>query len=396
MRTTSLCLIVFTLASASAAHAQSKAAPKPGGPETRYFTTIEGLMDGNADVILRETRQGKTVTAATLDICYSADKASARKDRFVANLAVSGATLTGTAQTQIDKLPVSVKLTRKATSDTFEFKGQITVGQTTNDVASTDNSDMSEQEFQETQATDDGIAAAPKDFTEVSPEAIAVRLKLDAVTDFLKSLKGQNVEVSLTGLEAGCEVLRAGEQTVNVAVDPARAAAFVARAKTMPGVVAAGWTVGLVDMEHAIRFAAADWRDGDKLNRDKLAAAIAATIARTLSAKAVSSVWDDNTGQLKMTFKRPSKTLPALELTDTIAFPALISADQPGNSDRLMLWLGSPTITTADESPSGKLALAQNTAGDEEGEPQGDEGALDAVAKDFKAQRWDADKSAWK
>ena len=44
-------------------------------------------MDGNADVVLKETRQGKTVTAAVLDVCYPADKGSDRKDRFVANLA---------------------------------------------------------------------------------------------------------------------------------------------------------------------------------------------------------------------------------------------------------------------------------------------------------------------
>ena len=46
----------------------SKAAP--GGNEIRYFTSIDGLMDGNADAVLKETRQGKTVTAAVLDVCY--------------------------------------------------------------------------------------------------------------------------------------------------------------------------------------------------------------------------------------------------------------------------------------------------------------------------------------
>jgi len=33
-----------------------------------------------------ETRQGKTVNAATLDLCYPAEKNSDRKDRFVVNL----------------------------------------------------------------------------------------------------------------------------------------------------------------------------------------------------------------------------------------------------------------------------------------------------------------------
>ena len=121
-------------------------------------------MDGNADVILKETRQGKTVTSAVLDVCYPAQKGSDRKDRFVANLAVNGQTLTGTTQSLGDKLPVTVKLVRKPTGDTFEFKGQISVGQTVTEVTSTDNSDLSEKEFLDNQSTDDGITASAEGF----------------------------------------------------------------------------------------------------------------------------------------------------------------------------------------------------------------------------------------
>ena len=173
-------------------------------------------MDGNADVILKENRQGKTVTSAVLDVCYPAEKGSDRKDRFVANLAVNGQTMTGTAQTLGGKLPVTVKLVRKPTGDTFEFKGQISVGQTVTEVASSDNSDLSEKEFKDNQTTDDGITPAPKDFSEVSPESIGVRVKLDAAADFLKGLKGQTVEVALSSLPVTCDALRAGEQTINI------------------------------------------------------------------------------------------------------------------------------------------------------------------------------------
>src|SRR6202043_3412100 len=148
-----------------------------------------------------------------------------------------------------------------------------------------DNSDLSEKEFQGNQATDDGIAAVPKDFTEVSPEAVGVKVKLEAALDFLKGLKGQDVEVSLSSLTVSCDALRAGEQTINISADPDRAAALIAKFKSSPGVVAAGWTNGVVDMERSIRFAAADWRDGDKLNKDKLAAAIVNVLTRTLAAK---------------------------------------------------------------------------------------------------------------
>jgi hypothetical protein len=398
MRSLLFCLIGLMTASSDLAFAQMKLSPKaaPGANEVRYFTSIDGLMDGNADAILKETRQGKTVTSAVLDVCYPAAKGSSRKDRFVANLAVNGQTLTGATQSIDDKLPVTVKLVRRPTGDTFEFKGQISVGQTVTEVVSTDNSDLSEKEFQDNQTTDDGITAAPKDFTEVSPESIGVRVKLDAAPDFLKGLKGQDVEVSLGSLTVSCDALRAGQQTINISVDPERAAALIAKSKSLPGVVAAGWTSGIVEMERAIRFNAADWRDGDRLNKDKLAAAVSNVLAKTLSAKASAPTWNANTGKLKLTFKRPSQLFPALDLTETIEVSALVAPDKPGGSERLMLWIGNPVISTADEAAGPKLNLTEEAAGDEEGEQKDDNGSVDALAKEFKGQRWDVDKSAWK
>jgi hypothetical protein len=126
MRALLLVLIGLMTASSDLASAQIKLSPKaaPGANEVRYFTSIDGLMAGNADVVLKETRQGKNVTAAVLDVCYPTEKGSDRKDRFVVNLAVSGQTLTGATQSLGDKLPVTVKLTRRPTGDTFEFRGR--------------------------------------------------------------------------------------------------------------------------------------------------------------------------------------------------------------------------------------------------------------------------------
>src|SRR5260370_22847529 len=201
MRALLFCLVGLLTASPDLAVAQMKLSTKPANAnETRYFTAIDSLMDGNADVILKETRQGKTVTSAVLDVCYPAEKGSDRKDRFVADLAVNGQTMTGTTQTLGDKLPVTVKLVRKPTGDGFEFRGQISVGQTVTEGTSTDNSDLSEKEFQDNQTSDDGITPAPKDFTEVSPETIGVTVNMEAAADFLKGLKGQDVEVSFGSL----------------------------------------------------------------------------------------------------------------------------------------------------------------------------------------------------
>ncbi len=398
MRTLLLCLVGLMTASSDIAFAEIKLNTKPaaGANEIRYFTSIDGLMDGNADVVLKETRQGKSVSAAVLDVCYPVAKGSDRKDRFVANLTVNGQTLTGTTQSLGAKLPVSVKLVRKPTGDTFEFKGQISIGPNVTEVASSDNSDLSEKEYLDNQSTDDGITATPKDFTEVSPEAVAVKLKLDATADFLKSLKGQDLEVSLSNLAVTCDALRAGEQTVNIAVDPDRAAALIAKAKSAPGVVAAGWTSGVMEMDRTIRFAAGDWRDGDKINKDKLATAINNVLAKTLSAKPSSAAWSANTGKLKLTLKRPNQTLPALELTDTIEVNALVAPEKPGGSDRLVLWVSTPSISTADEGAGPKLNVADESGSDEEGDPKDDNGSVDALAREFRGQRWDADKSSWK
>lgn len=400
MRALLLCLLGLVTASTDLAFAQSKNSAKaaPGANEIRYFTSIDGLMDGNADVVLKETRQGKNVSAAVLDVCFPAEKGSDRKDRFVANLTVSGQNLTGTTQSIGDKQPVTVKLLRKPTGDTFEFRGQISVGQAVTEVASTDNSDLSEKEFLENQTSDDGITSAPKDFTEVSPEAIAVRVKLDAALDFLKSLKGEAVEVGLSSLAITCDALRAGEQTINLTVDPERASALIAKAKSVPGVLAAGWTSGSVEMDRTIRFTAAEWRDGDKLNRDKIASAISGVLAKTLAAKLAGTEWDANTGKLTLSFKRPSQIYPALALTETVDITALVSPDRPGASDRLMLWIASPAVSTADEGAGPKLNLSEESiTGEEEGgEPADDNGSLEALAKAFKGQRWDADRSVWK
>jgi hypothetical protein len=398
MRALLLGLSGLLIASSSLAFADTKlqTKPAPGASETRYFTSIDGLMDGDADVVLKETRQGKQVTAATLDVCYPVSKLTDRKDRFVVNLAVSGQTMSGATQSLIDKAPVSVKLTRKATGDTFEFRGQIAIGPNVTEVASTDNSDISEREFQDSQSTDDGITPQPKDFSEVSPESIGIRLKLDAVEDFLKSLKGQDVEVAVSSLAVTCDAMRAGQQTINLSVDPDRAAALIEKAKSSSGVVAAGWTTGIIEMDRAIRISASDWRDGDKLNREKLATAIGNVLTRTLSAKLSAAGWSSTTGKLKLTFKRPSQLFPALGLTETVEVAGLIAPDRPGGSDRLIVWIGSPVITTSDESAGAKLSLSDDSSGEDEGDQKDESGSVEALAKELKGQRWDSDKSAWK
>jgi hypothetical protein len=52
--------------------------------------------------------------------------------------------------------------------------------------------------------------------------------------------------------------------------------------------------------------------------------------------------------------------------------------------------------TTADESAGARLNLTDESSADEEGEQKDDNGSFEALAKEFKGQRWDSDKSVWK
>ena len=63
-----------------------------------------------------------------------------------------------------------------------------------------------------------------------------------------------------------------------------------------------------------------------------------------------------------------------------------------------MLWVSSPVTTTADEGAGPKLNVAEDSsAADDEGaEPEDDNGSVEALTKELKGQRWDADKSVWK
>jgi len=150
-------------------------------------------------------------------------------------------------------------------------------------------------------------------------------------------------------------------------------------------------------MDRTIRFAAAEWRDGDKINKDKIASAMSGVLAKTLAAKAAGAEWNANTGKLTLTFTRPSPIYPALALTESIEVTALVSPDKPGASDKLMLWISSPVITTSDEGTGPKLNLSEESTGDEEGgEPKDDNGSVEALAREFKGQHWDADRSVWK
>lgn len=369
----------------------------PAASDVRYFNSLGDILgDLPVDAFLKETRQGGKVVSALLDVCYSVSTASDRKDRFAVELKVEGEKLTGTGQSLENKAPVSINLIRKQTGKSISFDGKISVGNHLTSVSSPDNTDVDEKEFQQSQVVDDDLSEAPKDFTQVSPQSLAVRVKRENFAALVKSLKDNNVQIALDSIPTDCNALRSGQQVLRLFIDPARAPGLVASLKTAPGVVAAGWTSGTYDMERAIRFSSGDWSEGGKLNRNKLATALATWAAKVMSAKPATSAWNDATGELTFTLKRPSQLAPALDLTETLEITALVSPDKPGGSDRLIVWLGVPSSKTTDESAGPQLQFSEDSGGEEESTFNDDDGMIKAVATELKGQRWDTDKASWK
>jgi hypothetical protein len=376
-----------------------KPAPKTGGSAeaVRYFQLNDLFGDLAGDVFLKETRQGTRVVSALLDACIPVAQGSPRKDRFAVALRPDGPKLVGSGETTEAKLPVSVNLTRRGAGTTFSFEGTVTRGSDTMEVSSSDNGDMSETEFREARSETADPVADPPDFTELSPYYVALKFRRNALADVLDWLRGQKVKVDFRSIRPNCDELRSGQQVVNVQIDPERAADFIARSRSAPGIVSAGWTAGDYAIDNALRFGAAEWRDGQGvLMREKLAPAISEALEQALSAKAQSSEWNEVTGELTLKFKRPSQLVPGLNFTETVESTVLVSPEKPGSRERLILWIADPQLRTSDDSGNPLLLGLNSDKDDEEHDLSPETARMVAAAADrLKGERWDSESSAW-
>jgi hypothetical protein len=377
--------------------AMSSFAPALGADTaTRYFTSLNDFMDGDADIVLKETRLGNSVKSAVLDVCYSVSPGSDTKDRFIVNLSVSGANLAGSTESTENKTPVKVNLTQTAAGGKFNFVGKIGLGSKQIDISSKDNTDSSEADFKKSnEEASDTIEATPKNFTELSPGSIAARVKLAAAADIFKLLRGENVQVPASSFKTYCDAMRREQKVIYITVDPARAAALIGKLKTTPGVISAGWTTGGIDMERTIRFASAPWTEGGKIKGEKISQQVIAVLEKTLSAKHVSTKWNDTTGTFTFVFKRPSKQYPQLALTETIEVDALFASETPTSSANTILWIDYPSSEMSDDAANPKLNIENESGQEEEGAPVDENGTIETMTKEFKAQRWDSDQSKW-
>ncbi len=366
-------------------------------PTVRYFNGVYGLLgDIETDAFLKETRQGNKVVSAELDVCHAPSPGSRLRDRFVVTLKPQGNRLVGSGQTQESKRPVTVDLKRSATGNSYSFEGTVKLGDRILTASSEDLADMSAKEFEEQTAVEETIVENPAEFREVTPGTLGFRVSRTALADFLKALRTENVKVQGYSIAPSCEALRRSTVDVQVDVDPERAAELISKAKTLPGVVQAGWTGGGLDLARAIRIPAGAFRDSaGKLDRKTLGDAIAAAVAKAFSAQPGPVEWDDVTGELAVTVSRPDNTVPGLDLTETIGVSFVISGEKPGAKDTLVIRIGQAESEIGDDGPGPRLTIASNQGGEESPEPAGSDNLHNALAREMKGEVWDAEKEGW-
>lgn len=395
--------LAFALACASAVAQpkgqKGKAAP---GPQVRYFDLSSSIFSElGSEVILKENRQGVTLVSAELDVCHLVSPTSNRLDRFVVPLKVEGNRLTGTAQSQERKQAVSVNLIRRVAGGNFAFEGTITTGTETEKIRSTDNNEMSEEEITDQYLAEPAIEPAPADFAASWPQALHVRIGRAALTGLLDALRDQNARVVFNGLTPSCRMLRSGKYTVQIDVDAERVGAVFAKLKSVPGVTEIGFSSNPPNMQRAVRFPSAGWRDASgKLDRDKLAAAVGAAMVKAMSATTATASWDPLMGELSVELKRPDETVPGLKLTQLVTVLVVVAPESLASNQQSILWIENIVSRVVDERPPPRLTFLLPQP-DEQGEgqtsePEGSDSLAEAVAAALKGVLWDADKEQWR
>jgi hypothetical protein len=396
-------VLVLAVASSTAVAEQKGQKGKGSvGPLVRYFDLSSSVFSElGAEAILKETRQGTTLTAAELEVCHQVTPGANRLDRFVVPLKVEGNRLTGTSQSQEGKQAVSVNLTRRVAGGNFNYDGTITSGSITEKIRSADNTEMTEEEITDQFLAEPAVEPAPADFTAAWPQALHARVGRAALTGLLEALRDQNVRLVYNSLLPSCRALRSGNNTVQIDVEAERVGAVLAKVKSVSGVAEVGFSPNTPNMGRAVRFPSAGWRDGSgKLERDKLAAAVSAAMAKAMSATVGTTNWEPLMGELSVELKRPDESVPGFKLVQVITISVVVAPEALTANQQSILWIESITSRIADERSPPRLTFT-TSQGDEGGEgqanePDGSDGLPEAVAAALKGKTWDSDSDQWR
>ncbi len=391
-------LAIALAGSSAVAEPKGQKGKAAAGPQVRYFDLSQDIFSElNSEVILKETRQGTTVVSAELDICHLSSPTSNRFDRAVVPLKFENGRLVGTAQSQ-EKQAVSVNLVRRFAGGNFTFEGTVNSGSNSEKVKSADNAEMSEEQIADQFSAETQIESAPADFTAVWAQSLIARIGRAGLLAFLDAMRDQNVRMTFNGLVTSCGVLRSGHHTVQIDVEAERAGAVLAKIKSIPGVTAAGFPATTPNMQRAIRFPSAGWRDAaGRLDRDKFAAAVGAAMAKVMSATVSATSWNNLMGELTVEMKRPEESIAGLKLTEVVTVTAIVAPESLSSNQQSILWIEAITARIADERPAPRLEFSQSQPenGEQSNDPDGSDDLPDGLAAALKGQTWDSDNDRW-
>jgi len=346
-----------------------------------------------AEAVIREKRSGGKVESAELDMCFQSDR-DGPWDRAVLNLKPADGELSGSGVSQLKKTPVAFSYSHKLKGNDLNYSGTLKIG-AANAAFSIDHvSESTEKEYEES-LHKIPLVEKPANFYAVSPQWVAVRVKLGGMPALIDFLRKQDVTLdALFGLTADCAALRAGSQTIQFVVNPSRAEAVIAAAKKVPGVTAAGWG-NYSNMGSVIRLPAAQWTAAGKPDRKKLETELGKSLARALQATMVSSSWNPATGELVLGFERNSRSFPGLGFTDNIEVALLAEFERPGTADYILVWINEVKALLSDKGAGARLKIrpVQDFGGG--GIYVDSDPLVQALARDFKAPTWDTLEEKW-
>ncbi|HRF10475.1 MAG TPA: hypothetical protein PL193_17810 [Xanthobacteraceae bacterium] len=328
--------------------------------ELRIYSPPIALGDNTtADLRIIEDRGEGTTT---FDLCYAFNVDNSNGvltlgdyDRLLLPLRADGASLTGNATSSEKKEPVAVKLQRRAASDgRLVFSGIIEIGGKSFPVTSEPTGGA--EPSPETEYVN--IVEGPEGFDEGnSPNTVGIKYRRGTLPVLLEALRDANVKIDLTSSAIDrCASLRSGEEYLRLITAPEESQALVERLRKLPNVLRAGWSTPQL-WTPTVRVGKARWVSKGVLDRQKVAGDLAAAVAKHVGASITGTNWDAKSGELKVSFKRPSKLFPGLGLTETYQMTALVTADRFGETNNALIW--GPTISgeVVDERSGNRLTF---------------------------------------
>lgn len=376
--------IALVSAPAVAAHAQTTFVTKP------YFRFSDKI---HTDVVLRERRIGTTVESAELDLCLG-DYAAFKWDRVVIALKAEGEDFTGSGVSEIEKVPISFRYSRRFKGKDLNFIGALTVGKETVLFESERVLESTEKQHSESTYTLT-LVENPSDFTNVSPQWLTLKVKLGKMPAVLEVLRKEDIVLdSQNGLAEDCQVLRSRAQFIQFEIQPERAPAAVERLRKIDGVIAAGWG-GASWMTYAVRLPAAAWVSGGKPDRAKLEKELAKSIATAVQAEILSTSWDQTKGDLVLKLKRNSIKFRALGLMELLEVRVLAEHERLGNSGDIVVWILNHTAALADEGSGPRMKIQPVSEIGGEGIYLDQEAIAKQIAADLKGKTWNSETEKW-